>query len=213
MRGRGSIVVGIDVAREMVALARTLHPEVEFVQGDAHRLPFDGGSFDAVVGNFVVLHLGRPEQAAAEFARVVLVPGGTLALSTWDVPARARLFGVFLDAIAEVGATPPADVPPGPPFFRFSEDGEFARLLEGAALDDVEVRTISFRHHLRDADVLWDGLLGGTVRTGPLVLAQPDATQARIRATFDRLVAEYASDGGLEIPVAVKLASGRQAES
>jgi hypothetical protein len=34
--------------------------------------------------------------------------------------------------------------------------------------------------------------------------------QARIRAAFDRLVRPYATNAGLEIPVSVKLASGRK---
>ena len=72
---RGATAVGVDVADGMVALARTLHPGIEFVHGDAEHLQFTDASFDAVVANFAVLHLGRPERAAAEFARV-LAPGG-----------------------------------------------------------------------------------------------------------------------------------------
>lgn len=62
---RGASVVGVDVAGAMIALARRLHPEIDFRQADIHKLPFEAGSFDVVVGNFVVLHLGRPEQAMA----------------------------------------------------------------------------------------------------------------------------------------------------
>ena len=37
---RGATVVGLDVAHEMVALARSLHHDVTFVQGDGERLRF-----------------------------------------------------------------------------------------------------------------------------------------------------------------------------
>jgi hypothetical protein len=47
-----------------------------------------------------------------------------------DLPQHARFLGVFLDAIAEVGAVPPADLPVGPPFFRFADEPELLRLLE-----------------------------------------------------------------------------------
>jgi hypothetical protein len=50
-------------------------------------------------------------------------------------------------------------------------------------------------------------LFDGTVRTRGLVLAQPEATQARIRAALDRLTAEYATDGGFDLPISIKLAS------
>jgi SAM-dependent methyltransferase len=209
---RGADVVGVDVAGEMVALARRLRPEIDFRQADAERLPFADGAFDAVVANFFILHVGRPEQAAVELARV-LAPGGRLALSTWDAPERARLQGVFVDAVAEVGAQPPPHIPPGPSFFRFADEGEFARLLGDAGLGDVDVRTVAFTHRFASGDALWNGLLAGTVRTRALVLAQPEDVQARIRAAFDRLVRPYATKDDLEIPVSVKLASGRKAGS
>ena len=206
---RGADVVGVDVAAEMVSLARRLHAGIEFRQADAERLPFADGTFDAVLANFLILHVGRPEHVVAELVRV-LRPGGRLALSTWDLPERARLLGVLVDAMADAGAQPPADVPTGPPIFRFADDGEFARLLGHAGLHDVGVRTVAFAHRSGSSDELWDGLIGGTVRTRALVLAQPDAVQARIRAAFDRLVRPYAANGGLEIPGLDKLASGRK---
>jgi SAM-dependent methyltransferase len=162
---------------------------------------------DAVVGNFVILHVGRPERAAAEAVRV-LRPGGSLALSTWDAPERMRLIGVLADAMAEVGVTPPADMPPGPPFFRFADDAEFTGLLVGAGLVDVEVQTVGFEHRVGSASELWDGLLGGTVRTGPVVSRQPDEVQARVRAAFDRLAARHTDGDGLCLPISVKVASG-----
>jgi ubiquinone/menaquinone biosynthesis C-methylase UbiE len=47
-----------------------------------------------VVANFFVLHLGGPERAVAEFARVT-PPGGRLALIAWDEPQKARFLGVL----------------------------------------------------------------------------------------------------------------------
>ena len=186
---RGAEVIGLDVAAEMVSVARRLHPDLEFRQGDAEQLPFGGGSFDAVTANFAVLHLGRPERAAAEMARV-LAPGGVVALSAWDLPERCRLVGVLVEAVAEVGVPPPANVPPGPSFFRFSSDDQLVELLTGAGLDDVTVRTASFSQRLPSADALWDGLLEGTVRMRATVLGHPPDVQRRIRAAFDDKVAD-----------------------
>ena len=206
---RGASVVGVDIAETMLAMARERHPRLDFRLGDAEALPFPDGSFDAVTGNFLLHHLGRPERAAGEFARV-LAPGGRLALTVWDLPERARFIGVLLDAVTESGAKPPADVPVGPPFFRFSEEGEMHRLLgdqgfEGFAMDDV-----SFELEVASPDALWQGLLAGTVRSSALVLGQPEPLQRRIRSEFDRLVAPYRAGAGLRIPVSVKLASARK---
>lgn len=206
---RGADVVGVDVAPEMVSLARRLRPEIEFRQADAEQLPFADSSFDAAVANFLVPHVGRPEQVAAELARVLRVEG-KLALSMWDVPERARLLGVLVDAATEVGAQLPADIPAGPPFFRFSEEDEFVRLLRGAGLSDVDVQTVAFTHRVASGDELWAGLMDGTVRIRALVLAQSQAVQAQIRAAFERLVRPYRANGTVEMPVSVHLASGRK---
>lgn len=54
----------------------------------------------------------------AEFVRV-LAPAGAFALTARDLPSHARFLGVFLDAVADAAAAPPADVPAGPGSFRF----------------------------------------------------------------------------------------------
>jgi SAM-dependent methyltransferase len=207
--GRGAEVVGVDVAEAMVTLARERHPEINFRQADAQALPFADASFDAIVANFLVLHLGRPEQAASEFARV-LTPGGRLALTTWDLPERARFLGIFLEAVAAAGATPSADIPAGPDFFRFAHEKEFASLLRGAGLENIEIQTLAFAYPVASAGQLWDGLLGGTVRTSALILRQPADTRKRIRAEFDRLVNKYRTEDALALPVSAKLAAGRK---
>ena len=206
---RGASVIGVDIAEGMLSLARRLHPELEFRHGNAEALPFADGSFDAVVANFALLHIGRPERAAGEFARV-LAPDGRLALTVWDVPGRARFLGALVEAVAAAGAGPPQDIPVGPPIFRFSDDQEFAGLLRDQRLEDIQVSTISFTHREPSPEALWRGLLGGTVRTSALVRGQPSEMQGRIRAAFDRIVQEYEVAAGLELPVSVKLASGRK---
>jgi SAM-dependent methyltransferase len=207
---RDASAVGVDTAPAMVRLARRRHPGIDFRQADAEALPFDDGSFDAAISNFMVPHLGRPEQVVRELVRV-LGEGGTLALTTWDQPDRMRLLGVFLDAFAEVGATPPEDIPAGPPFFRFAVDEEFTGLLLGAGLDGIEVKTIAFSHDVASADELWKGMLTGTVRTAALIRHQPEATRTAIRASFDRQVRAYQRDsGGFALPVSAKLAVGRK---
>jgi SAM-dependent methyltransferase len=195
----------------MVALASRLHPALDFRIANAEALPFPNDSFDAVVGNFAMLHLARPELASAEFVRV-LVPGGRLALTVWDTPERARLFGVFLDAVAESGADPPQEIPVGPPFFRFSDEQEFTRLLDDQRLESVQVETITFSHRVSSPDELWLGMLASTVRTSALIQRQPDGVQEQIRAAFDRVLQRHWVGDQFAVPVAVKLASATKPE-
>lgn len=206
---RGASVVGVDLAPEILTLAASLNPEVEFRSGDAHDLPFDDCSFDAVVSGFVLPHLGDHAQAMAEFARV-LIPDGRLAVSTWDLPEHTEVPGLFYAAVQEAGASPPADLPAGPSFFRYSEDDALSGLLRDAGFHRVEINRLPFIHRLPSATALWEGLLAGTVRAAPLVNRQPEAVQRRIRVAFDRLAARYHTGDSLELPVSVKLASGQK---
>jgi SAM-dependent methyltransferase len=206
---RGASVVGVDVAEAMLARARSAHPGLDFRRADAHELPFADACFDAVVGNFAIMHLARPERAVAQCARV-LRPGGALALTAWADPSEHRLVGLFLDALAEAGATPPPDLPQGPDFFRFSDDAEFAAALRQPGLASPAVTALTFVQRFASADALWNGMLAATVRISALVVRQPEDVRQRVRAAFDRLAAGYRRGDVLEVPVAVKLAGARK---
>ena len=116
---RGASVVGVDFSDEMLALAGSLHPSVSFRRADAGALPFADGSFDAVVAAFLMPHVSDLPAITSELARVVR-PGGRLALATWD-PEPETFTRFLFDSIAESGATPPASLPPGPPFFQYAD--------------------------------------------------------------------------------------------
>jgi SAM-dependent methyltransferase len=206
---RGATVVGVDIDPNMVELARRRHPHVRFLQADAEALPFEDGSFDAVVGNFLVQHLRSPRRAIAELVRV-LAPEGVLALTAWDLPARTRLVGVFLEAI-EDGACPPRSRSPRPDFFRYSADPALAGLLSGEGLCDVAVSATAFEHAVASTEELWNGLLAGTDRTSATRIArQPRNVQRRIRTSFERRANEYWTGERLELPVSAKVACGRR---
>jgi SAM-dependent methyltransferase len=207
---RGAEPVGLDAAEGMIALARARHPEIEFQQGDAERLPRADASFDAVVAGFVVNHLPNPERAMAEFARVVR-PGGTVAVTVWDRPDRMRLIGVLAEAVARTEGARDPDLPSGGPDpFRFADDTALAALLSGAGLIEADVRSIVFEQEVASTDELWDGMLGGTVRTAGLIERQSEPVRRRIRAALEQGVAPYRNETGIALPVSVKLASGRR---
>jgi SAM-dependent methyltransferase len=206
---RGAQAVGVDVAAAMVVQARSLHPEIEFVQGDVYALPFAQRSFDAVLCNFGLLHFGRPEEAAGELVRV-LTPGGALALTVWDLPERARLQGVILETVHEVGAELPPDVPPGPPLFRFADESEMSGLLCGAGLDEIEVSRVGYETTVASFEEFWNGMVENGVRLRAIVHGQPKDVARRIREGVQRRLEEYRVDGGFAVPVSATLASGRK---
>jgi ubiquinone/menaquinone biosynthesis C-methylase UbiE len=82
----GCQVVGVDFSGQIVDRANANAAEagisqlVQFKQGDAERLPFEDGSFDALICECAFCTFPSKPQAASQFARV-LRPGGRIGLS------------------------------------------------------------------------------------------------------------------------------------
>jgi SAM-dependent methyltransferase len=206
---RGALPVGVDLAEGMLEIARRRHPAIEFIAADAEALPFDDASFDAAVGGFVFNHLPDPERAAADAVRV-LRSRGAVSAAVWDVPARSRLVGLVADALEAVGFDRRAGQPEGPDPYRFADDGALHDLLAGAGLIEIGVSARAFVHRANDAGRLWEGVLGGSVRSTAAVEAQSPEMQAQVRAAFIELAERHRDGNRLAIPVVVKLGWGRK---
>jgi ubiquinone/menaquinone biosynthesis C-methylase UbiE len=205
---RGARPTGIDIAEQMLEVARESHPELEFLRADAEELPFEDGAFAAVVGGFVLLHLPDPERALAETRRVLADDGGC-AFSVWDTLDRMRLMGVVSDAFDAVEFEDTGAVPPGPSADRFADDDEFTSVLEGAGFRDVAVETVVMSHKVANADELWQGFMGGSVRAAAVARSLPPETIASIREALAELLEAYRAPGGFELPLSAKIGSGR----
>jgi SAM-dependent methyltransferase len=208
-RVRGAMATGVDVSPGMVALARRAHPGIEFQVAEVVALPFPDRAFDAVICNFGLGHFPEPEAALAECVRV-LVPGGRLAFSWWDQPARQRVQGLFREVIAELGLTPPPEVPQGHDMLRFADPEAFVRLLRGAGLAWEEVWPHGTTHLMPDVDALWQAGMGGMAVNSAAIAAQDAATQAQARTVTARLVEVHRSPRGLEIPIAYLIGTGQR---
>jgi arsenite methyltransferase len=85
MIGEQGHVTGIDMTPAMLAKARTAAAEmglrnVEFLEGEAERLPFPDESFDVVISNGVIDLVPDKDAVFSELQRV-LVPGGRMQIA------------------------------------------------------------------------------------------------------------------------------------
>jgi SAM-dependent methyltransferase len=205
---RGADVVGLDFSSAMIAEARRRHPAIAFREGDAEALPFDAARFDAVVMNFGLLHLARPDAALAEAHRVLRV-GGRYAFTVWASPEQAVGFGLVLRAVETLGQKD-VPLPAGPPFFRFSDAAETRRTLEQVGFADIRVQEVPVIWHLTSADAVFEALSRGGVRTAAVLRAQAPDALAAIRAAVRCGVEAYAREGGFAVPMPAVMASCRK---
>ena len=95
-------VTGLDFTLPMLTVARRRkgekQPRVEFAEGDALRLPFPVGSFDAITVAYGLRNVADPAAALAEMLRV-LAPGGRAVILDFGKPdnrVAASVYGAFL---------------------------------------------------------------------------------------------------------------------
>jgi SAM-dependent methyltransferase len=144
----GAQVTGLDTSERLLQVARGRVPDGEFVLGDAARMPFADGEFDAAVSVVGVMFATPAERAAAEIARVVR-PGGRVAITAW-LPHGP------VSEVAELMRAAAARVrpPDGPPPVDWGDRSELDRLL--GAYGTLEVT----EHEMPDSDLApeekWD---------------------------------------------------------
>jgi ubiquinone/menaquinone biosynthesis C-methylase UbiE len=74
----GTRIVELEVAREMLRMARHMHDEladIDYLLADGHRLPFSNGSFGGIHCFSVFPHFHDPHTALSEFHRCLRAGG------------------------------------------------------------------------------------------------------------------------------------------
>jgi SAM-dependent methyltransferase len=79
---------GLDINSQFLAHAAALSPDARLTSGDAHRLPYAAGCFDAVCCHFLLLWVANPEQVLLEMVRICRPGGAVLVLAEPDYGGR-----------------------------------------------------------------------------------------------------------------------------
>jgi SAM-dependent methyltransferase len=108
---RGANVVGVDIARNLVAAASARAQELgltnaRFQEGDASNLAgIDDDSFDLVLSMFGAMFAPRPQDVANELVRVTR-PGGRIVMANW-IPGDPTIVAQILRISSAYSPPPP----------------------------------------------------------------------------------------------------------
>jgi demethylmenaquinone methyltransferase / 2-methoxy-6-polyprenyl-1,4-benzoquinol methylase len=157
---RGADVVGLDQSEHMLAGARArlaarpdLAARITLVQGEAERLPFADGEFDALSFTYLLRYVDDRAATLRELARVVK-PGGRIGMVEFGVPQSAALRALWrvhtrvgLPLIGRVVSPAWAEVGRflGPNIEAlYGAEPDLAGLWGAAGISDVRERRMSF---------------------------------------------------------------------
>lgn len=188
MADTGAKVTGVDLAPNMVEVARELYPNIEFKESSAEDLPFEGDTFDVILVNFAIHHFARPEKACAEIRRV-LKPGGRFVFAG---PIEQFGFGAFIQGLTSHHTM---EVLSHRPIYLEATQLAYTNLMRSAGFGEYDVNVRQLTLHLDNLDPLlqvgWE-----MCQLSKL----PGETQDKIRETTLEKAAKYKTADGYAFP-------------
>lgn len=207
---RGATVDGIDFAATMIAAleARAAREGVTAVRaqvGDGMALPFVDASFDVGYSMFGLMFFPDRAQGLRELHRV-LVPGGRVAISSWQPMSRIAIYVELFGALGELlpnlplgGGSPPLGQPE-----------EAIAELSAAGFVDVEVHELAHAMDYPSLDAFWASV---EKSLAPLVLIRArlgeEAYAPVGRGVLERLRARF-GDGPVSLTMYANLGVARR---
>ena len=208
LAGRGSIVA-TDLNEAMFAHARKGLPgpgDPTWRQADGTSLPFESGSFDAVVCQFGIMFF--PDKAAgAREAFRVLRPGGVYLLNVWDALEHNPVQRLTHEAIA-------AFFPKDPPTFytvpaSYHDIAVIDALLRDTGFEDVRCERVAKEGESPSATEAAIGLVDGNPVLGEIMQRRPEALD-EIKAAVAARLARELGDRPLRAPLRAIVVAARR---
>lgn len=194
---RRSEVVGIDPSRTYVdfAASRTGNARVQFQTGDAQKLTFANGAFDASVSLLVINFIPDARKALAEMRRVSK-PGGVVAAAVWDYPEGMRMLRVFWNAAV---ALDPAAARWDEKNMPFCRRGELGHLWREAGLREVRETELRITLEFRSFDDYWAPFLQGQGPAGSYAAGLSEEKRSALRNRLRKELLGSRPDGAFRM--------------
>jgi SAM-dependent methyltransferase len=180
-RSEPAEVQGIDPSEGFVGFAQEHlnDPRFHARVGDARKLPFEDGSFRAVVSGLVLNFVADQGGVAAELARVV-APGGVVGAYVWDYAGGMQMMRYFWDAAKDLDPAA-REMDEGERFAEIASMKGLGHLFDIAGFTDVRSRAIDVPTIFRDFDDYWMPFLSGQAPAPAYCMSLDDKARAELR--------------------------------
>jgi SAM-dependent methyltransferase len=193
----GVRVTGVDLNADMLTLARSLEPDLTWVEGDARALPFPAASFDLVTCQ-QGLQFMPDREAVVRSIHGVLRPGGRVAVAVWRPLHTSPGFDKLTDALDRHIGPAAGDVLRGP--FAFGDPDPVRDLVARAGFAEVAVHNHCHAAHFESAE----DLVRSEIVSTPLAIAAESwapETIPNVIADVTASLADYIADDGVLFPI------------
>jgi len=169
-------IAAIDPAAHFAQACRERVPGADVRVGVAEELPWDDGTFDAVLSCLVLAFMRDPDAGVREMARVTR-PGGTVAACMWDLAdGGMTMLRLFWSAVRTVVPTTEDEAPRAG-----GSEGDIAERFERAGLREVVGGALQARADYAGFDDFWEPFTFGVGPVGEHLAALAPADQADVR--------------------------------
>jgi SAM-dependent methyltransferase len=201
-------VRGVDQSAMLIAYARdtVVDDRVRFDVADALALPYENGSYDAVVSGLVLNLAPDPGAMVGEMVRVAR-PGGRVAAYVWDYAGEMQLVRRFWDAA--VALNPAAAAFDEGPRYPICRPEPLRQGRENVGLTDIAIGTIDVPPVFRDFADYWAPFLGGHGLAPGYAMSLTEHDRAVLREHL-RASLPTAPDGSISLIARVWTVSGNK---
>ena len=197
--GSATRIVGVDVNPEMIAVARSIAPDIEWHQGNAIDLPFPARSFDLVLAQQVLQFLPDRRAGMKEMRRMTAA-GGRIAFSTWRPIEENPLF-LALHQLAATRFGEHLDRR-----FSFGDAADIVTMLHDAGFRGVHIETLTRIERVPDAAQFVAMNLAGTIDAlDQMREAERAQAIALFQAEARKAIAPFIDGAGLTYPVSANV--------
>jgi ubiquinone/menaquinone biosynthesis C-methylase UbiE len=205
--GASGLVVGADLAPEMLMSARERlnNPLYLPVAANGQALPFEDGTFDAVVCQLGLQFFADPVAGLTEFRRM-LRPGGIAAVCVIATPDRAPMWGNLANVISRFAPQHRETLYLS---FSLSDPRRLEFLFSNAGFREVRIEQVRHEDTIESFDEYWAPIEAGIGSIPKVYFTLADADRRSVRDEVRARLAPYElPDGKLLMGIEMLIGSG-----